>query len=186
MEQVKLALTGKMRSGKDTIAEYLIRKYNFKRFAFGDGIRNVCKEMFPEIVAQGKPRWLYQGVGQDFRKYDPDVWVKWLFWEMEQNPYPWIVVTDLRQPNEYDALVEAGFIIIKVHCSTSIRIERMKASGDNFNPEDLNHETEQHIDSFRPHFEIDNSGTIADLITEVEIVREILIGEGVEGYYGKR
>ncbi|MDT3698601.1 MAG: hypothetical protein RO469_04165 [Thermincola sp.] len=118
MEQVKLALTGKMRSGKDTIAEYLIRQYNFKRFAFGDGIRKVCSEMFPEIVAQGKPRWLYQGIGQDLRKYDPDVWVKWLFREMERNPYPWIVVTDLRQPNENDALVEAGFIIIKVHCST--------------------------------------------------------------------
>jgi dephospho-CoA kinase len=51
---MKIALCGKMRGGKDTIAEYAFLKYGFSRFAFGDGIREVCRLLFPEQMKNGK------------------------------------------------------------------------------------------------------------------------------------
>ena len=60
---MRIALTGKMRSGKDTVADYLVEYHNFHRFAFADGIRKVCALAFPTATVHGKPRKLYQGVG---------------------------------------------------------------------------------------------------------------------------
>ena len=40
-----IAISGKKRSGKDTIAEFLVKKYNFTRYAFADPIKSGCKEL---------------------------------------------------------------------------------------------------------------------------------------------
>ncbi|MDT2278152.1 hypothetical protein [Paenibacillus larvae] len=35
-----IALTGKLRAGKDTVAEYLMERYGYARYAFGDGVKD--------------------------------------------------------------------------------------------------------------------------------------------------
>ena len=47
---MKVALFGKMRSGKDTVGKILIDEYHFKRFAFGDGIGEIIEKYFPEAL----------------------------------------------------------------------------------------------------------------------------------------
>lgn len=41
-----LGLCGKMGAGKDTLAEVLIDKFNFKRVAFADSLKNICSKAF--------------------------------------------------------------------------------------------------------------------------------------------
>ena len=41
-----LGICGKKRSGKDTAGEYLIQKYGYVRYAFGDPVKDVCRVMF--------------------------------------------------------------------------------------------------------------------------------------------
>lgn len=41
-----IGLLGNNRSGKDTIADYLVKNYNFKKYAFADQIKRVSKEVF--------------------------------------------------------------------------------------------------------------------------------------------
>ena len=41
-----IGLLGKKRVGKDTVAEYLIEKYNFIRYAFADPIKEIAGIMF--------------------------------------------------------------------------------------------------------------------------------------------
>lgn len=192
---IKLALTGKARSGKDAIAEYLVANYRFKRFAFGDGIREVCRQLYPEqFEGRAKPRALLQGVGQSLRAFDEDVWVKRTLYEINSaenaveefkrcvtihKPLKWrelsVVISDLRQPNEYDALIRKGFIIIRVTAPEDLRIQRMIAVGDAFNPDDLTHDTESYVDSFEVDYEITNAGTLSELHAQVdEFMAELL------------
>ncbi|MCG5252599.1 AAA family ATPase [Brevibacillus agri] len=193
---VKIALTGRMRSGKDAVAAHLTQQYGFVRFAFGDGIRKVCRELFPDQFANNtKPRALLQGVGQAMRAFDPDVWVNATMRNIERmregdvriartyfTKYPRpIVITDLRQPNEYERLRAEGFVIIRVNASDETRIQRMIDAGDTFDDGTLTHETEQHVDSFAVDYEIDNNGSLAELHAKVDVVMaEIMAKEAAE------
>jgi len=189
---VKLAICGRMRSGKDAVAAHLTQQYGFVRFAFGDGIRKVCRELFPDQMADGpggvkrKPRALLQGVGQAMRAFDPDVWVRQtleeIAYQAEEDEItgnaPRYVITDLRQPSEYDRLRSEGFVIIRVTCREDIRRQRMLDAGDTFDERDLTHETELHTDGFEVDFEIENNGTLAELYAKVDAVMAEIIAKG--------
>lgn len=174
---MKIALFGKIRSGKDTVGKILIKEHGFKRFAFGDGIGRIIEEYFPEAFADGKPRKYYQFIGQQLRVLNPDVWVNYLLSEVNQaETYNWdvhgnglnIVVTDGRQLNEAERLKKEGYLIIKVICPEDIRIKRMEALGDVYSPEDLQHETELQVDAITPDVEILNDGTLMDLYVKIQ------------------
>lgn len=165
--RTKIALTGKARTGKDYIADILCRELFFRRYAFGDELKRTARILFPEHFKDDKkPRWLLQHYGQKMRELDADVWVKAMFRRIEiENPAR-IVVTDLRQPNEYKELKERGFTVVKVVADDAVRLERMKANGDTFTEADLNHETERHVDSFIADHTIENNG--GDISDEIE------------------
>lgn len=180
---MKIVLIGKMRSGKDTVADYAVEKYGFTRFAFGDGIRKVCRILFPEQMKNGnKPRSLLQNVGQSMRKIDNDVWVKYCFNEIEESSQTVIlnpIITDLRQPNEYQKCRKENYTIIKVSCDEETRLKRILEKNDSFKMEDLNHETELHIDTYEYDYLITNNGSLVELYEQFdEIVKnEINIRE---------
>jgi dephospho-CoA kinase len=173
--RLKVALIGKMRSGKDTLADYVIEEYGFTQFAFGDGIREICRILFPEQMKEGnKPRSLLQGVGQKMRQIDNDVWVNKCFNEIEAekgilNP----IITDLRQPNEYKRCKDEGYIMIRVYCDDEIRIKRILEKNDKFDLKDLQHETELHIDTFEYDYIINNNGNLEDSYKQFdEIIKQ--------------
>lgn len=191
---MKIALFGKIRSGKDTVGKILIDEYGFNRFAFGDGIGKIIKEYFPEAWAGGKPRKHYQYIGQQLRVLNEDIWINNLLRNVEradliQNGLHIsgrkksfnVVVTDGRQLNEAKRLKEEGYLIVKVTTPDEIRIERMKALGDVFSPEDLQHETELQVDLIKPDVEIINDGTLMGLKYVVNrIVSEYGMGADID------
>src|SRR5690625_5036911 len=87
----RIAICGKLRSGKSLIAEHLVENQGFHRIAFGDALKYYADSIFPhfteEIVAPDeifggtrvigyrKPRALYQTFGQMMREIDPDIWL---------------------------------------------------------------------------------------------------------------
>lgn len=185
---IKIALTGKMRSGKDTVARTIaeiIRRntnYDVLIFSFGDSLKLFANFIFPhEFRENEKPRELYQWLGQTLRQRDEDIWIRHIIKEMNNNikeisAYKGkkiiSIITDLRQPNEYEFCKQNGFHIIKVECDDAVRLERMKESNDNFKREDLNHETERHIDLFEADYTLTTTH-----INEKELkerVREVL------------
>lgn len=156
-EKTKIAICGGMRSGKDTYADLLVERFGFKKFRFGDGIREVGKVAFPEAFnGKQKPRELLQGIGQQLREIDPDIWVNKVLKDIESSQARNVVISDLRQPNEYKALREAGFYIVRIIAPLEQRIERAKASGDKFDLKAFSHETESHYMGFEVDGEIHN------------------------------
>ena len=51
-----LGLTGPPGSGKDTLADYLVEKYNFKRVAFADPIRAQVKFLL-QLKTDNESSW---------------------------------------------------------------------------------------------------------------------------------
>lgn len=180
---MKIALFGKMRSGKDTVGKILIDEYGFTRVAFGDGIKKIIDEYFPEAWENGKPRFHYLHIGQELRKLNPDVWVNSLLKRVEEirlqnllinGDSTSFVVTDGRQHNEAIKLKEQGYTIVLVETDETTRIERMIQAGDNFSMEMLRHDTELQVDLIDPDYIINNNGTLEDLLLKVrELVNEL-------------
>lgn len=175
----KVAICGKIRSGKDTIAKMFIND-GYREFKFGTGIAEVIQKYFPEDWAKGKPRLHYQHIGQQLRELDADVWVKYTLKQVDEylkdNPNGNVIIDDMRQENEAEKLKEAGFIIIKVRALEKVRVKRMLDAGDTFKLEDLYHETEQQVDMIVPDIIIDNDGSLEDLYREVRDMKILIEG----------
>lgn len=173
-----IALSGKMRAGKSAAARYLVEKYGYTEFAFGDELKADFHRRYPEIMWEPKPRIGYQNHGQLMRALISErYWIDVCFDRIAESlrKFPTRpLISDLRQPNEFDRCKSEGYVIIRVNCPDEIRIERARAAGDNFTANDLNHETERYIDSFTVDYEIQNDGSLDELYAQIdEIIRAI-------------
>jgi dephospho-CoA kinase len=181
VEVVKFALTGKMRAGKDEISNHLHIRYGFDKVAFGDALKRIAHETFPWISEGSKPRALYQQFGQLMREIDSDVWIKHAERKVKGTidfrvntgaERVGIVITDLRQQNEYDWARANGFTIIRVTAPDDVRIARAIRAGDSFSENDLEHVTESAIDGFAVDYDIVNDGSVAELQAQIDAIME--------------
>lgn len=181
MIPIKIAIAGKMRSGKDTVATELQYLNDFTVYRFADGITSIIEEYFPEDIKWGKPREHYQLIGQSFRELDDNVWIKALhrkrqFAQLFCNE----LITDARQANEVQYCKDHGFKVIKVVADDAVRMERIKAAGDAFQYAQFYHSTETGVDSLVADYLVDNSGTMENTIAQVkQIYKQILQEETV-------
>lgn len=183
-----IAVIGKMRSGKDEFAIILEELgYSVKRIAFGDCMKQMFHHEFPGVLRDPKPIELYQEYGQRMRSYDEDVFVKatmsnlWFHRELDKSHdrERTYVVTDVRQPNEYDAAVnQAGFIPVRIYASEETRIARMIANGETVSQEILNAPTEKYLESFPVEYTISNDGTREEFKQEIiELIKMLTTEE---------
>lgn len=179
----KIALTGHARSGKDTVGQYLVDQYGFKRFAFADEMKRLLHELYRDVPQHPKPRRAYQVFGEGLRNLDiPGAKHVWINATMRQiDTYIWwhaevderganVVITDLRTPLEYERLRADGFTIIRVKAQSALRITRAQQAGDDFSLEDLTHDTEAHTDGFAVDAEIINDGSVDDLKRQIDTI----------------
>lgn len=201
-DPIRIALTGRMRSGKSLIANHLAREYGLRTVSFGDSLKYYADEIFPHfteritkkdelfggeiLVGVKKPRQLYQRFGQMMREIDEDIWIQHAERTVESledsRSVKGVVIDDLRQPNEYIWARDHGFTIIRVNANEDTRLERARALGDSFEIEDLRHETEMYVDDYEVAVDIWNDGEDAeDLKRRVDVVMaELLDGKGAD------
>ena len=170
---LKIALTGKLRSGKDVIADRLFTDHGFELpISFGSSLKYYADKIFDVSEGYAKPRKLYQQFGQLCRTIDEDVWVKHAEFSVKQaldsRSTTGIVISDLRQPNEYEWCRRNGFVIVRVTASDEIRMARAIEANDDFSVHDFAHETEQYVDKFDVDYEIVNDGSLDELYAQVD------------------
>lgn len=140
---MKIALSGKMMSGKTIVADYLVSKYGFIEIAFADRLKELAIELFG-MNPEYKNRELLQLLGMKMRELDPNVWVRYVMNELldEQD----VVVSDVRLKNEFDALQQAGFIMVRCYVSRNIQDERIQKEMPEMPWELVNHISETDLD----------------------------------------
>jgi dephospho-CoA kinase len=169
---VRICITGKARSGKDTISDYLVEKYNFKKFSFANGLKIMSSNLFPNEFKEGKPRKLLQDVATITKEIDKDIWINYCFREIKENTISrdHIVISDLRSRDELEKVVEEGFCILKVQSNPEIIMKRIEERRDKFNLSDLNHHSETALDEFPYDFLLENNGSFEELYEQVDQV----------------
>lgn len=113
----------KARQGKDTTANFIIDKIpGTIRFGFADALYDVARAMFG-MGEKDAP--LLQVLGTDvFRKKDPDVWLRTLYFKIKDKNPKVAIITDVRFPNEADFVADLG--------GTLIDVNRWNADGSRF------------------------------------------------------
>lgn len=163
---MRIAIVGKMRSGKNLVADILTDKYGFSQLAFADGITEIIKKYFPEAFEDGKPRKHYQHIGQELRVLNPNVWINYL--DRAAADLADVIVTDCRQVNEEKYLRANGYMIIKIHADDEVRWQRIAVANEVVTVDQFHHDTEQQVDQIEPDYMILNNGTHEELINAVD------------------
>ena len=136
-----ISISGFIGSGKDTVADYLVANYGFKRESFARSLKDAVSVIFnwPRDMLEGltpesrawreqpdtwwslrlgmhiTPRMVLQQWGTEVIRagFHDDMWVASLENRL-RNSTDNIVITDCRFPNEIEALRNAGAKIIRV------------------------------------------------------------------------
>lgn len=171
-----IGLLGRARTGKDTAAAILARKWGHQRLGFADPVREGMAALDPIVWVPGdgafhryravlaamgyeaakdrvpEVRRLLQHYGTEALRatLGPDVFVDALMRRVDALPpsRP-VVVTDVRFPNEAERLRRAGFALV--------RLTRQAA------PRAGAHPSETALDDFEPDLTFGNDGSLDDL-----------------------
>lgn len=125
-----VGFSGKKRAGKDTAADIAAEKYRFERDAFAAPIKTIAQDVFHlddhQVYGGAKekedpfwgmtPREIMQRTGTEFARntFHEEVWVDSFRRRMEETDAQRIVVTDVRFPNEVEAIQELGGVVIRI------------------------------------------------------------------------
>ena len=133
MIMLKIAIAGKMGSGKSTVAESIKVKYpdlNIRVLSFADRVKALCVELFG---MDHKDRCLLVNFAMKMREIDENVWIRSLLARYcnQEN----IVIDDLRFMNEFESLRARGFKLIKLEIDEVVRLRRLneKYGDDTYN-----------------------------------------------------
>lgn len=172
-KQIIIALCGKKRCGKDTVANYICDKYpEYKNLKISQQLKDIIKIMFDfnddQIESDLKdiidpiwnitPRKTMQFVGTELMQYEiqkilPDIgrlfWIKSFINKNILNNTNKIIITDLRFLHEYEELKKYNAIIVKIE--------------KNENQNEDSHSSELEYLKIPADYVINNEGSLDDL-----------------------
>lgn len=178
-----IGICGRAGVGKDTVGDYLVKNYSFNRISLADPIKRLVKDVFVlddrtvyDRVAREQPlenwnnwsvRKLLQFIGTElFRNnIDNEIWVKSLWYRVQQDKNKNYTINDLRFNNELqffrDHAKRGEFACIKVirdGCDGKVGI--------------IGHASEAY--DLVGDFEITNNGSYEELYVKVDEIMKNL------------
>lgn len=175
-----IGLSGKAGAGKDTVGACLVQQHGFKQDAFARRLKDAANAIFglsydqlygdlKEVVDPhwgAAPREILQKLGTECLRngYDENVWVWALRRGLKEGGH--YVITDVRFPNEADAIRTWGGVIW--------RVERPGACAHNGVAE---HPSEIALDDYAFDYKLANNASIEELYRNVRAAFEYTKGK---------
>jgi Phosphomevalonate kinase len=155
---ILLGISGKKRSGKNTVASYvsLLTNQTTEEFAFAQDLKlelaTLMKVKVSDIELNKELyRPLLQALGEFRRKNNgEDYWINKCFRRVLMSNAEVCIITDVRYLNEVKAIEQAGGIVVRVH--------RRTQSNDT-------HSSEVELDEAKFVYNIYNNFTLENLLT---------------------
>jgi deoxyadenosine/deoxycytidine kinase len=139
---MKIAICGKMCSGKSTLANYIMSSYpGYQKYSFAQKVKELCSELFD---MKGKDRPLLINFANKMREIDGKVWINQVLKQTEGKEK--CIIDDVRYQNEVDALIEDDWSFIQLNVPILTQRERiMELYPDNYQEhiQSMNHISEK-------------------------------------------
>mgnify|MGYP003388910459 CR=1 FL=1 len=119
---MKIAICGKMASGKTTVADHLSLD-GFRIVSMAGEVKRVGRELFGMKIGE-KNRPLLQQIGMKMREIRESVWLDCLIQEAEEHEL--VVCDDVRFVNEAKTLKEHGWTLIKLVITDDLQKQRLQ------------------------------------------------------------
>ena len=121
---MKIAISGKMCSGKTTLANKIKEEDNrYKIYSFGSKVKELATDLFGMDI-NNKDRSLLISIGTKMREINTDVWVNYILEKTKDEEF--CIIDDLRFQNELDLLEKNNWKIIHLDIDKQLQIERIK------------------------------------------------------------
>lgn len=165
-----IGLSGKSRCGKSTAAKYMVDHYGFTRVSFAKALKEKVKADFyltqeqvygdsKDVIDpryQATPRDILIDIGNLYRKFDKDYWVKLALRDINPEIKDY-VIDDLRFTNEAVRIVSIGGWVVRISRPGVSAISAANAA-------DV---SETDLDNYKWHYVIETS-TIEDFYVELD------------------
>jgi len=127
---MKIAICGKMGSGKTTLANnIIINNPYFKKHSLAAGVKKFARFVY-DIPEEKKDRVLFQKIGDGARnELFEDIWITTMLRQCGEDEY--LIVDDVRYYNEVIKLKEQGWNLIKINISNELQEQRIKKTYPN-------------------------------------------------------
>ena len=156
---MKIAICGKMCSGKSTLANHIMRSFpGYQKYSFAQRVKELCSDLFG---MKGKDRPLLIQFANSMRDIDENVWINQVLQETRGNKD--CIIDDVRYQNEVDALIQDGWIFIQLHIPYGLQKKRiMRVYPDNY---------QDHLDAMN-HISESNSFTFPQGYPQLSLMME--------------
>lgn len=165
---IRIGLSGKMLSGKSSVAQYLINKYDFVEYSFAKKLKQIIKERYNY---NGKDRAKLQDFGEKVREFDRSFWTGYVIKEipLDRN----VVISDVRYDDEADLLKDIGFTLIRLVVNRKMQLERLKKRAEKLDLIRLEHNSETALDKYGEFdYVIDANGSLDELCEQIDAIIE--------------
>ena len=145
----------KARHGKDEAVKAITNMHprRVQRFVFADALKAHCRVAHGMTVKDGK---LLQEIGHGLRGEDPNLWIKALYYHVDELRPEVALISDVRYKNEADFIKKMG--------GTMIRVRRWVDGVPFVDPQRNGlHVSETHLDDYQFDYTIENDGWLGDL-----------------------
>jgi len=182
MKKIVIGLAGQIASGKDTIAEYVVKKYGGVSLSFSQPLRDILDKAFLPVDRKNLV-WLAQAL---IDHCGGDVLSKIIGREIELSDKKIFVLPNIRREGDVSYFKDwPGYILVGVKTDPKISYERLIKRSQNVDDQtktreqfqkDLTLSTEVAIDDLikNSSIQIDNNGTFEDLYNQIdEIIKKL-------------
>jgi dephospho-CoA kinase len=189
----KIAIAGKMGSGKTTLAQMLSEQHtspSVRLYSFATKVKDTALEL--GLISKkdlkeknSTTREILQELGQGIRNIGKDVWINYLLEIMETDEAQvkinkgnlLQIVDDVRYINEFEALVEGGFYMVRLVTADCYRFERINSKNYYL----TEHASETSLDSNSLLWDtvISNNKTKEELYEKSRLIYKIATSDGL-------
>ncbi len=176
MKKIIVGLVGIIASGKDTVADYLVDKYQAEKISFSDPLRDVLNRLYLPI-----DRAHMSGLSQILiDKFGGDLLSRVIAREIEKSDKVIFVLPNIRRESDYSALEKfPGFVLVGIKTDQKICYERLIKRNQNSDDQtktreqfqkDLGLSTEVLIPHLvdKSSFKLENNGSLDDLYKQAD------------------
>jgi hypothetical protein len=175
---ISIALSGKARSGKDTIAAYLIRRYGFTKIALAQPIKAALAAMLSAIpgienyLTDAGKETIIPPLGVSFRRLAQTLGSEW--GRELIHPDIWIILADLSMKKAQTSHPEARFVITDLRFSNEAvyvhdnHFDHWWVQRDTAYYNVESHPSECGVSQADCNFTIANTGSLHDLEIQVD------------------